>query len=128
MGTQPNARKSQAVPARAQARDGHSRRASGGRSASGSLVQHHATGGARSAAAARTYVVVVEKSPRNYGAWVPDLPGCVATAKTKAAVEKLIEEAIGFHLESMREHNERIPTPKTYVKEVDVKIPDRLAS
>jgi predicted RNase H-like HicB family nuclease len=59
---------------------------------------------------------------------VPDLPGCVATARTKAGVEKLIREAIELHIESMRDHHERIPAPRTYVKEVDVTIPDRLAS
>lgn len=44
------------------------------------------------------YFVVFEKAENNYAAYVPDLPGCVATGKTRERVEKLIREAIGLHL------------------------------
>ena len=49
------------------------------------------------------YVVVIEKIKNNYSAYVPDLPGCVAAAKTKQDVVKLIHEAIEFHLEGIKE-------------------------
>ncbi len=58
-----------------------------------------------------SYLVLYEKGPKNYSAYVPDLPGCVAAAKTLRAVEKLMREAIAFHIESLREHGEPIPQP-----------------
>jgi predicted RNase H-like HicB family nuclease len=54
------------------------------------------------------YLVVLEKEKRNYGAFVPDLPGCVADAESKPRVRKLIEEAI-----SLRSRGQRIPRPRT---------------
>ena len=58
-----------------------------------------------------SYLVLYEKGPKNYSAYVPDLPGCVAAAKTLRAVEKLMREAIAFHIESLREHGEPIAQP-----------------
>ena len=52
------------------------------------------------------YLVVVEKSETGFGAYVPDLPGCVAAAETREEVVKLIQEAIEFHIESLRESGE----------------------
>ena len=49
------------------------------------------------------YAIVVEKGPASYGAYVPDLPGCVAAADTREEVLHLIREAIEFHIEEMRE-------------------------
>ena len=66
------------------------------------------------------YTVVYEKSPRNYSAYVPDLPGCVAAAKTKTETRKLIREAILLHIEAMREAGERIPEPGSTVELVEV--------
>lgn len=66
------------------------------------------------------YTVVYEKSPRNYSAYVPDLPGCVAAATTKAATRKLIREAIQMHIEAMREAGERIPEPGSTVELIEV--------
>jgi predicted RNase H-like HicB family nuclease len=57
------------------------------------------------------YLVVLEKGESSWGAHVPDLPGCVAAAETRAEVLKLIKEAIGFHIEGLREHGEPVPTP-----------------
>ena len=57
------------------------------------------------------YAVVFEKSPNNYAAFVPDLPGCVATGRTRTAVEKNIREAIAFHIEGLRDEHEPIPEP-----------------
>jgi predicted RNase H-like HicB family nuclease len=59
----------------------------------------------------KEYAVVIEKGPRNYGAWVPDLPGCVAVAKTRRGVVKLIREAIAFHIDGMRRDGDPIPEP-----------------
>jgi predicted RNase H-like HicB family nuclease len=57
------------------------------------------------------YLVVIEKENNSFGAYVPDLPGCVAVAKTRARVRKLIEEAIALHLEDMRATGQTIPRP-----------------
>lgn len=66
------------------------------------------------------YAVIIEKSGNGYAAYVPDLPGCVAAAKTRAETERLIREAIQFHIEAMREYGEPIPKPTTGVGLVDV--------
>jgi predicted RNase H-like HicB family nuclease len=61
----------------------------------------------------KKYAVIIETGPTSYGAYVPDLPGCVAVADTSQEVEKLIREAIEFHLEGMREDGDPIPEPTT---------------
>lgn len=66
------------------------------------------------------YAVVIEKAQNNYSAYVPDLPGCIATGATVEEVEREIREAIEFHLEGMREDGEPIPPPTSYVEYVDV--------
>ena len=68
------------------------------------------------------YPVVFEKAPRNWSAYVPDLPGCIAAAKTKAETRRLIREAIEMHLEGMRESGERIPEPGSSVELVEVQV------
>ena len=57
------------------------------------------------------YEVVIEKARGNYSAYVPDLPGCVATGGTVAAVEKEIREAIRFHIEGLRSDDIAVPGP-----------------
>ena len=57
------------------------------------------------------YLVVIEKGPNSFGAYVPDLPGCVAVAKTRCAVKGLIREAIQLHVEDMRNRGDPIPKP-----------------
>ncbi len=57
----------------------------------------------------RKYLVVYEKTITGYSAYVPDLPGVIATGKTKSIVEKNIFDAIQFHLEGLKEENFRIP-------------------
>ncbi len=57
------------------------------------------------------YLVVIEKGPNSFGAYVPDLPGCVAVAKTRRLVKRLIREAIRLHIEDMRERGDPIPRP-----------------
>jgi predicted RNase H-like HicB family nuclease len=66
------------------------------------------------------YTVVYERSPRNYSAYVPDLPGCVAAGRTKAETRKLILEAIRMHIEAMRDAGEPIPEPGNSTELVEV--------
>ncbi len=66
------------------------------------------------------YAVVVEKAERNFSAYVPDLPGCVAAAESKREVLELIREAIDFHVEGMREAGEAIPEPTAIAEYVEV--------
>ncbi len=66
------------------------------------------------------YAVVIERSPNNYGAWVPDLDGCVSTGKTLEEVKINIAEAIEMHIESLREHGEQVPPPVAQVTVVQV--------
>ena len=61
------------------------------------------------------YAIVIEKAEGNYSAYVPDLPGCVATGGTLEEVESQIREAIEFHLEGMREDGTPIPPPASRV-------------
>ena len=65
------------------------------------------------------YAVVYEQTPRNWGAYVPDLPGCVATGATREEVERRIRTAIELHLQAMREAGERIPSPTSSVGSVE---------
>ena len=66
------------------------------------------------------YAVVVEPSENRYGAYVPDLPGCVALGDTVDETLHLIHEAIELHLEGMREDGDAIPEPKTVCEYVVV--------
>lgn len=57
------------------------------------------------------YAVIIEGEGDSYSAYVPELPGCIATWKSVGEVEKLIREAIEFHIEGMREVGEPVPAP-----------------
>lgn len=57
------------------------------------------------------YMVVLEQGPSSFGAYAPDLPGCVAVGKSQEEVLKLIQDAIEFHLEGLREEGKSIPSP-----------------
>lgn len=57
------------------------------------------------------YAIVIEKAEGNYSAYVPDLPGCIATGHTVEEAEREIREAIRFHLEGLREDGLLIPPP-----------------
>ena len=65
------------------------------------------------------YLVIIEKSETGYSAYVPDLPGCIATGDTKENTEKNIYEAIQFHLEGMEAEGDDIPKP---VSEAEVMV------
>jgi predicted RNase H-like HicB family nuclease len=66
------------------------------------------------------YAVVIENAGSNFSAYVPDLPGCIATGATAAAAEQAIREAIAFHIEGMREDGTPIPPPSSRVDYVEV--------
>ena len=68
----------------------------------------------------REYVVIYEHVKEGWGAWIPDLPGCVAAGDTREEVEQLIREAIEAHIESLREHGEPVPEPSSSVGAVEV--------
>jgi predicted RNase H-like HicB family nuclease len=66
------------------------------------------------------YLVVVEQGPKSFGAYVPDLPGCVAAGDSRTEVLTLIREAIEFHLEGLREDGVPIPSPSSSSEVVEI--------
>jgi predicted RNase H-like HicB family nuclease len=66
------------------------------------------------------YLVIFEETSNSVGAYVPDLPGCVAIAETRDGAKQLIREAIELHIESLREHGEPIPQPHSSVEVIAV--------
>jgi len=68
----------------------------------------------------KRYAIVIENAGDNLAAYVPDLPGCIATGETKSEVERLIREAIMLHLEGMVEDGILIPEPSILVEYVEV--------
>lgn len=66
------------------------------------------------------YAVVIEKGAESFGAYVPDLPGCVAVGESKDEVVRLIQEAIELHLESLKQDGQPIPAPSSTVEFIDV--------
>jgi predicted RNase H-like HicB family nuclease len=68
----------------------------------------------------KKYAIVVERAGRNYAAYVPDLPGCVATGETVAEVEALLREAIEMHVAGLREDGLPVPEPSSVVDYLEV--------
>lgn len=68
------------------------------------------------------YLVVIEKGPKSFGAYVPDLPGCVAVATTRAEVRKLIREAIALHVEDLRDQGQPTPRPSAGAEFVELQL------
>lgn len=66
------------------------------------------------------YAIVIENAGNNYSAYVPDLPGCTAAGDSIGEVERLIREAIEFHLEGLRADGAPIPPPSSRVDYVEV--------
>jgi len=66
------------------------------------------------------YGIVIETGERNCSAYVPDLPGCVATGKTVEETKNRIKEAIHLHIKGMREDGDAIPEPRTVCDFVEV--------
>ena len=66
------------------------------------------------------YAIVIEQAGNSYSAYVPDLPGCIATGATKAEVEALIHDAIELHLGGLREDGTAVPPPSSQVEYIEV--------
>jgi predicted RNase H-like HicB family nuclease len=66
------------------------------------------------------YAVIIEASERNYSAYVPDLPGCIATGKTLEEVTQVMREAIAFHIEGLREEGLPVPPPTSFCEYVEL--------
>ena len=69
---------------------------------------------------AKSYLVIFEKSATGYGAYVPDLPGCIATGPTRHEVEQLIREAIAFHIEGLL--LDGLPVPESISEALEVAV------
>jgi predicted RNase H-like HicB family nuclease len=66
------------------------------------------------------YTVIYEKGPTSWGAYVPDLPGVISVGDSRDEVERLIQEAIEFHLDGMREEGMSIPPPSSFAGVVEI--------
>ena len=66
------------------------------------------------------YLVVIEKGPSSFGAYVPDLPGCIAVGETRTEVTRLIHEAMEFHIEGLLENGQPVPPPSSQAELVEV--------
>ncbi len=88
------------------------------------MEERPAAGGVAGAAVTppAAYAVVIEAGPRNYSAYVPDLPGCIATGATVEEVAARIRRAIAIHLAGMRRDGDPIPPPTTRAIEVEVEV------
>ena len=68
----------------------------------------------------KEYTVIYEPGKRNWSAYVPDLPGCIATARTRDQIEQVIQEAIEFHIEGLRLRRAPVPKPTIEAGKVSV--------
>jgi predicted RNase H-like HicB family nuclease len=66
------------------------------------------------------YMVVVERGPESWGAYVPDLPGCAAAGETKDEVLELIRGAVEMHIEALKADGEAIPAPRSEIEYLDI--------
>jgi predicted RNase H-like HicB family nuclease len=66
------------------------------------------------------YAVIIEAGERNYSAYVPDLPGCIATGHTLDEVKRVMREAIAFHIEGLREEGLPVPPPTSLCEYVEL--------
>ncbi len=73
------------------------------------------------------FLIIVEKGETNYSAYVPDLPGCVATGRTLEELKSNMRQAIKMHLEGMLEDNEPLPVPETSAEYIDIVVPGSAA-
>jgi predicted RNase H-like HicB family nuclease len=67
------------------------------------------------------YAVIVEEGETSFGVYVPDLPGCVAVGETKEEALRLIQEAIEFHIEGMRQDGQPIPEPSSSIEYIEIR-------
>jgi predicted RNase H-like HicB family nuclease len=66
------------------------------------------------------YLVIIEEGPTSFGAYVPDLPGCVAVGTSRPEVTRLIHEAIAFHVEGLKEGGLPLPPPHSSSELIEV--------
>ena len=66
------------------------------------------------------YTVIVERGTQSWGAYVPDLPGCIAAGDTREEAIRLIREAIEFHIEGLLEKGEAVPEPHSFSEQVEI--------
>jgi predicted RNase H-like HicB family nuclease len=66
------------------------------------------------------YVVIVEQGDTSFGAYVPDMPGCIAVGETIDEAMQLIREAIEMHIKSLHEHGEPVPSQQSFVEKIEV--------
>jgi predicted RNase H-like HicB family nuclease len=74
------------------------------------------------------YAIVIEKAEKNYSAYVPDVPGCIATGATVEEVKRNLAEALQFHFEGMRADGDAIPAASSTVDYLDVLTPTKRAA
>ncbi len=67
------------------------------------------------------YLVIIEKTEHNYSAYSPDLPGCVATGKTRQSTERRMKKALEMHIRGLRHDNQPIPPPQTIAEYIQVR-------
>jgi predicted RNase H-like HicB family nuclease len=70
----------------------------------------------------KRYAIVVEKAESNYAAYVPDLPGCVATGATVEETERLLQEAVELHVQGLREDGLPVPEPSSVVDYLEIHV------
>jgi predicted RNase H-like HicB family nuclease len=66
------------------------------------------------------YLVIIEETTTGYSAFLPDIPGCIATAETREEVEQAMRDGVQFHLETLRESGEPVPPPRSSAAYVEV--------
>ena len=89
------------------------------------MGEHYEAGRAEGVKEKMRYTIVIERAPANYSAYVPDLPGCVATGHTREDAVREIRQAIRYHIDSLREHGEPVPEPHCTATVVDVAVAAR---
>ena len=70
----------------------------------------------------RNYLIIIEKSKDGYGAFSPDITGCIAVGDTRREVKKLIKEAIEFHLEGLKEDGLDLPVPRSEAEYLSIAV------
>ena len=73
------------------------------------------------------FLIIIEQGEHNYSAYVPDLPGCIATGRTLQEVEQNMREAIALHVQGMLEDGEPIPVSQSIAEYVNISVPDSAA-
>ena len=66
------------------------------------------------------YLVVIEETSTGFSAFLPDLPGCIATAPNREEVERIMREGVAFHLETLRDSGDPVPPPRSTAAYVEV--------